>query len=193
MFGVEAPPYGGNLASGSEVISMRFEMTRTFPVPLQQGWDYVEDFHTWHEWQNLEVVDPEECAREKPGDTVRVAGKMIGQRFPGSLILEEMVSPERSRTLYRWPGWPDIHVEQHYAEAGPGAFTVRLVAYVDDEAGMLGKAAAWVMTNLPFMMQREVRGDFDRLDVVFRKGVAEKKEEAKKPSAKARTANKQVA
>jgi len=189
----EAPPKGGSPASGSEVISVRFEMTRTFPVPLQQGWDYVEDFRTWHEWMNLEVVDPEECAREKPGDTVRVAGKMIGSRFSGSLILEEMVSPELSRTLYRWPGWPDIHVEQHYAEAGPGAFTVRLVAYVDDEAGMLGKAAAWVMTNLPFMMQREVRGDFDRLDMLFRTGTAEKNEGAKKPSARARPADKQVA
>ena len=181
---------------------MRLEMTRTFPVPLQHAWDYIEDFHTWHEWRNLEVVHPEECKWEKPGDTIRVAGKMdtirvagkmIGMRFPGSLILEEMVSPELSRTLYRWPGWPDIHVEQHYAEAGPGAFTARLVAYVDDEAGMLGKSAAWALTRFPFMMQREVRGDFDRLDMLFRKGTAEKKEKAKKPSAKARPANKQVA
>lgn len=154
---------------------MRFEMTRTFPVPRQRGWDYIEDFHTWPEWQNVEIVDPEDCARARPGDTVKVAGKMLGLRFPGELILEEMVVPEMSRTLYRWPGWPDIHVEQHYSHAGPGAFTLRLVAYLDEDAGLLGRSTAWLMTNAPFMMQREVRGDLDRLDEAFRARAAKKK------------------
>jgi len=172
---------------------MRFEMTRTFPIARQRGWDYVEDFHTWHEWMNVEVIDPEKSARDKPGDTVRVASVWMGLRSPGSLILEEKVAPELSRTLFRWRGWPDIHVEQHYAEAGPGAFTLRLVAYVDERAGVLGKFVAWLMTNVPLMMQREVRSDFDRLDMLFRKGSAGVKAEVKRPAAKARPAKAKVA
>ena len=109
-----------------------------------------------------------------------------------SLILEEKVAPEMSRTLYRWRGWPDTHVELHYSEAGPGACTVRMVAYVDESAGLVGKSIGWLMTNVPVMMQREVRRMFDRLDVLFREGLSEKKE-AEKPAAKTRPAKKKVA
>jgi hypothetical protein len=168
---------------------MRLEMARTFPVPRQKGWDYAEDFHSWHEWINLEVIDPEEVVWEKPGDTVRVVGKMMGIRLSGSLILEEVVAPELSRKLYRWPGWPDIHMEQHYAEAGSGAFTVRVVAYGDDEAGWLGKSATWLMTRLPIMMRREVRSTFDRLDIAL--GTAP--EDQKKGATKARATKNEVA
>lgn len=154
---------------------MRFEMTRTFPVPRQKGWDYIEDFHTWPEWRNVDIVDPDDATWAKPGDVVKVSGRMLGLRFPGELILEDLVVPEMSRTLYRWPGWPDVHVEQHYSHAGPGAFTARIVAYVDEDAGMLGRSTAWLMTHVPFMMQREVRADLDRLDAVFRAGGAAKK------------------
>ena len=163
---------------------MRLEMTRTFPVPLQQGWDYAENFSTWHEWMNLEVIDSDECAWEKPGDTVRVAGKMMGIRFGGELILEELVAPEVSRKIYRWPGWPDFHMEQRYAKAGPGAFTIHVVAYVDEKTGWFGKSAAWLMTNLPILMRREVRSTFDRLDMAFRRALDDQKK-GKKPAAKA--------
>ena len=158
---------------------MRFEMTRTFPVPRQQGWDFVEDFHTWPDWLNVDIVDPEEAARSKPGDTVKVAGKMLGMRFPGELVLEETTAPEMSRTLWRWPGWPDVHVEQHYSHAGPGAFTLRLVAYVDEDAGLMGRPTGWLMANVPFMMRREIHSDFDRLDAVLRSGVTKKHAPAK--------------
>ena len=163
---------------------MRLEMTRTFPVPLQQGWDYATDFRSWHEWMNLEVIDPDECVWEKPGDTMRVASKMLGLRYRGELILEELVAPELSRTLYRWPGWPDFHMEQHYAKAGAGAVTVHVVAYVDEKTGWLGKSAAWLMTNVPIMMRREVRASMDRLDMAFRKALDDKKK-GKKPATKA--------
>lgn len=163
---------------------MRLEMTRTFPVPLQQGWDYAEDFRHWHEWMNLEVLDPDEGMWEQPGDTIRVSGKMMGIRFGGELILEELVAPELSRKIYRWPGWPDFHMEQRYAKAGPGAFTVDVVAYVDEKTGRIGKSAAWLMTNLPFLMRREVRSTLDRLDLAFRKSLDEKKK-SKKSTAKA--------
>ena len=177
----EAPPEGGSPASGSEVISVRLEMTRTFPVSREEGWDYTDDFHTWPEWLDVEVADPEKSSWKEPGDAVQVTGRMWGLRFRGSMVLEEKIAPEMSRTLWRWPGWPDIHVEMHYEEAGTGAFTSRVVAYVDDEAGRLGKLAAWLMTNVPLMMQREVRRSFDRLDTRFRHAPADK-DEAEAPA-----------
>ena len=146
---------------------MRLEMTRTFPVPRKQGWDYAEDFHTWPEWLDVAVVDPESSSWEQPGDTVQVTSRMLGLRFQGSLTLEERVVPEKSRTLWHWRGSPDFHIEQHYEEAGPGAFTIRVVAYVDDAASRQGKIAAWVMTNVPFMMRRQLKATFDRLDWRF--------------------------
>ncbi len=160
---------------------MRFEMTRTFPVSRQRGWDYIEDFHTWPEWMGVEVANPDDCAREKPGDTVRVAGRYLGLPFTGSLVLEERVAPEMSRTLYKFPGWPDMHVEQHYSHAGPGAFTMHLVAYVDERAGWFGTSIGWLMTNVPLMMRQQVRSDFDRLDSAFRNGLADGKSTARAP------------
>jgi hypothetical protein len=70
-------------------------------------------------------------------------------------------------------------MEQRYAKAGPGAFTVDVVAYVDEKTGRLGKSAAWLMTNLPFLMRREVRSTLDRLDLAFRKALDEKKKSKK--------------
>ncbi|MDJ0790767.1 MAG: hypothetical protein QNJ71_02620 [Acidimicrobiia bacterium] len=151
---------------------MRLEMTRTFPVPRQRGWDYVEDFHTWPEWMDADLVDPDESARAKPGDTVRLRTTLLGVPMHGSLILEEMVSPEMSRTLYRWPGWPDIHVEQRYSHAGPSAFTMELIASSDEDEGWLGTAIAWLMVNTPLMMRQQIHEQFDRLDEAFRKGYA---------------------
>lgn len=171
---------------------MRLEMTRTFPVPLQQGWDYVEDFRTWHEWLNLEVIDPDECRWEKPGDTIRVASKMMGISFPGTLILEELDALERSRTRWRWTGWPDFLMEYRYSEAGPKAFTVHLIASVDEDAGLVGQSAAWLMTNVPFLMRREVRSSLDRLDLEFRKALEDQKEDSK-PATKAGAAKKKIA
>ncbi len=171
---------------------MRLEITRTFPVPLQQGWDYIEDFRTWHEWLNLEVIDPDDCVWEKAGDTIRVAGKMLGMSFPGTLILEEVVAPERSRTRWRWTGSPDFLMEYRYSEAGPKAFTVHLIASVDEDAGLVGQSAAWLMTNVPFLMRREVRSSLDRLDLVFRKASEDERGE-ETPATEAGAAKKQVA
>jgi hypothetical protein len=151
---------------------MRLEMTRTFPVPLERGWEYVEDFRTWSEWMNMGVVDPEGAAWEQPGDTIKMAGSMLGIKFPGSLVLEEKVALELSRTLYRWGGWPDIHVEQRYEAAGPGAFTLHIAAWVDEDAGLFGRSLMWLATTLPVLMQREVRHDLDRLEAIFRKDTA---------------------
>ena len=172
---------------------MRLEMTRTFPVSRQRGWDYAEDFHTWPEWMDVELIDPDECAREKPGDTVRVAGRLLGLPIHGSLILEELAVPEMSRTLYRWPGWPDMHVEQHYSHAGPGAFTMDLIVYVDESEGWLGKTIAWLMANFPLMMRQQVQSDFDRLDDAFRQGLANRKKPPRKPAAKAGPTTKKAA
>lgn len=163
---------------------MLFKMTRTFPVSRQRGWDYVEDFHTWPQWMNVEVIDPDESAREKPGDTIRVGGKWLGLPIHGSLILEELVAPEMSQTLYRWPGWPDMHVEQHYSHAGPGAFTMDVVVYVDENEGWLGQSIAWMMTNAPLMMRQQIQSEFDRLDDAFRKGLANRKKPTKMSAAK---------
>ena len=109
---------------------------------------------------------------------------MMGIRYGGELILEELVAPELSRKIYRWPGWPDFHMEQHYAKAGPGAFTVHVVAYVDEKTGWAGKSAAWLMTNLPILMRREVRSTLERLDLAFRQGLPDQKK-SKKSAAKA--------
>ena len=154
---------------------MRFQMMRTFPGPRQRGWDYIEDFRTWPEWMDVDLIDSDESARTKPGDTVRLAGKVLGLPIRGELILEEFTAPEVSRTLYRWPGWPDIHVEQRYTHAGPGAFTLELTAHTREDEGWLGNAVAWSMMNISQMMRRQVQSDFDRLDEAFRKGLAAKK------------------
>jgi hypothetical protein len=164
---------------------MLLEMTRTFPVSRQRGWDYVEDFRTWPQWMDVELIEPDESARKAPGDTVRVAGRWLGLAIHGSLILEELVAPERSRTLYRWPGWPDVHVEQHYSHAGPGAFTMDVIVYVDENEGWLGQSIAWLMANVPLMMRQQVQSEFDRLDSAFRKGLANGKKPTRKPAARA--------
>lgn len=171
---------------------MQIEMMRTFPVPRQQGWDYLEEIRNFPESFGIEVIDLETSSWDKPGDTIQVAGKMLGIRLTGTFVLEEKVVAEYSRRLARWRGEPEMHVEQHYEEAGPGAFTLRWVVYLDEKVGRLGQIAAWLQMKLPFAMPRELRAVFDHLDRLCREGVTDRKNKINTPAAEADEAHKTV-
>ena len=54
----------------------------------------------------IDLVDPDDSVRDKPGDAVEVAGTWPALPIHGSLILEELEAPDMSRMLSRRPGWP---------------------------------------------------------------------------------------
>ena len=62
---------------------MKFEEKIEFPISLKEMWDFSMDFNEWPLWYSgmLEIVEPEKGAWSKPGDSVRIAYKMLGRRI----------------------------------------------------------------------------------------------------------------
>lgn len=152
---------------------MRVEIMRTFPVPRKKAFDYLDDFHTWPMWYSgiLEIIDPEKAAWEKKGDKVRFAYKLLGRRVEGESTLEEVKEAEYVKMTSSVPTVGDIHQEWTYADAGDGAFSLKVIMETDEPTKFFGKLIDKMV--IPKFLEKDLLTTFEHLEETFAVGVPE--------------------
>lgn len=163
---VGAGPFRGPSSCREGVNRMQVETNRAFPVPIEKGFNYTNDFKTWPAWyvSMAEVVEPEQAAWQNPGDEVRFIYQMLGRRVEGKAVLEERRKTERVRFHTQVPGLPVVHCRYDYSAAGEEAFVLKAILETDEPTGFLGKILD--RTLLPFSMRRDLRRTMDNLDAL---------------------------
>lgn len=146
---------------------MRTDMTRTFPVPLKKGFDYIDDFKMWPDWYAgmIEILDPEKGRWHTPGDEVRFAYRLLGRRLEGKAILDEYRETELVRFHTEVPGIPVVHCEYHYRLAGDEAFVLKVVLETEEPTSFFGKTIDRML--LPIALERDLRNSLENLDAIF--------------------------
>ena len=146
---------------------MRTDMTRTYPVPLKKGFDYIDDFKTWPDWYvgMTEILEPEKGAWHIAGDEVRFAYKLLGRRLEGKAILDEYRETELVKFHTEVPGLPVVYFEYHYREAGEAAFVLKVIMETEEPTSFFGKAIDRML--LPVALERDLRHSLENLDTIF--------------------------
>jgi hypothetical protein len=116
---------------------MRLELTRAFPVPLREGFDYIVDPGNWPAyWPGLIRVQAGARWRE-PGDRARVVMRLLGRPVELKMTLR-VFDPYRLveyDSVQR--GLPSVRHERGFAAAGDG-FEYRLAVEFEPRAGLRG-------------------------------------------------------
>ncbi len=154
---------------------MRTEVAKSFPVPLKNGFDYIDDFKLWPDWYVglTEILDPAVSQWVFPGDSVKFSYRLLGRRVEGTATLDEKIDGEFVKFHTDVPGLPRVHQEWHYATAGAEAFIVKVVLETkeDDPTSLFGKVID--KTMLPRVLDRDLRGSLENLDEIFVAGLHE--------------------
>ncbi len=149
---------------------MRIELSRTFPIPVKKGFDYLLDYRTWPNWYSgiMEMLDPDMAAWSEPGDKVRFTYKLLGKRLEGEAVLEEKAEPQFAKLTSKIEGLPPVHQHWKYREAGPEAFVLEVVFEGEEATSFLGKTIdRWV---LPRTVERDLKASLENLDDIFMTG-----------------------
>jgi len=148
---------------------MRTEVSRTFPIPLKKGFDYIDDFRLWPDWYTgiTKIVEPETGTWMEPGDSVKFHYRMLGRRMDGVLTLDERLPGELVRMHSEILGLPNVHFDYHYKSTGPEAFTLKIVMEVDEEqpVAFFGKVLDKLL--LPRTLERDLKHSLDHLEEIF--------------------------
>jgi hypothetical protein len=154
---------------------MRTEIAKTFPVPLKEGFDYIDDHRTWPDWYVgvTEILDPAAAQWIVPGDTVKFAYRLLGRRLEGVLTLDQRIDADFEKFHSDVPGLPRVYSEYHYGTAGTEAFILKVVLETKED-GMttfFGKVIDRMV--LPRTLERDLRGSLDNLEEIFIAGLHE--------------------
>jgi hypothetical protein len=154
---------------------MRTELTKTMPVPLKKGFDYLNDFKTWPDWYvgMTEVLNPAEAQWNIPGDRVEFAYRLVGRRVEGVSTLDDKIDFDFVRFHSDVPGLPRVYHEFHYGPAGDAAFILKVMLETKEEepTTFFGKVVDKMM--LPRTLERDLRGSLDNLEEIFVAGLYE--------------------
>ena len=116
---------------------MHLELTRRFPVPLHEGFDYIVEPRNWPAyWPGLIRVQPGSRWRT-PGDRARVVMRLLGRAVELQMTLR-VFDPYR---LVEYDsvqsGLPDVRHERGFTAAGDG-FEYRLAVEFEPRPGLRG-------------------------------------------------------
>lgn len=146
---------------------MHTELTRTYPVPLKKGFDYIDDFRMWPDWYVglTHLIEPEKGAWSEPGDEVRFQSKLLGRRIEGRCVLDEKTEGEMARYHVVVPSLPIVHFAWHYTGAGPEAFTAKVEMETEEPTSFFGKTID--RTLLPRVLERDLKRSMENLTDIF--------------------------
>lgn len=148
-------------------------ITRTLPVSLKQGYDYIDDYRTWPRWYSgmLEIVSPAVGHRSRanawsqPGDVVRFAYRLLGRRVVADMVLEERVPEETTRCTAHVPGLPDVHTTWRFMAAGEDLMTVSVAVRTDEQSSFFGKTIDRLL--VPRTVERDLAHSLSNLEDIF--------------------------
>ncbi|MFO7549212.1 MAG: SRPBCC family protein [Acidimicrobiia bacterium] len=150
---------------------MHAELSHTYPVPLEQGFDYVADFHNWPSWYvgMSEILEPEQASWRDPGDEVRFRYSVLGRQVEGVAILEDRTPAEMARFRTEVPGLPVFHFTYHYSRIGRDSFELNVTMDTDEPTTLFGRAVD--RTLLPRTVERDVERSLENLEDIFGAGL----------------------
>jgi hypothetical protein len=150
---------------------MRVELSREFPIPLKQGYDYLMDPNLFSAWRvgMIEILDPQQPAWNTPGDRFRFAYRLLGRRVEGECVLEELKEAALVRFTATLPGLPTVHEAWHYRPIDDDSFELKSVQETEEATNFFGKVVD--RTLLPRAIERDLRRTLDNLEDIFSMGV----------------------
>ena len=154
---------------------MRTEIAKMLPVPLKNGFDYLDDYNKWPDWYvgMTEILDAGMAQWVFPGDSVKFAYRLLGRRVEGVSTLDEKIDGQFVRFHSDVPGLPRVYHEFHYGTAGDEAFILKVVLETkeDELTSFFGKVID--KTMFPRVLDRDLRGSLDNLEEIFVAGLHE--------------------
>ncbi|MCP4225027.1 MAG: SRPBCC family protein [Actinomycetia bacterium] len=150
---------------------MKFEEKREFPVSLKEMWDFTMDFHEWPLWYAgmLGIVEPEMGAWAKPGDSVRIAYKMMGRRIEYTCTVSEWKEHELLDFVAEPPALPAAHFRWHWQPLGEGRAQVIVELETDEPTTFFGKVIE--KTQIPRIYHRDMVRSLDNLEEIAMTGI----------------------
>ena len=141
-------------------------MTSSYPISLHKAWDYLIDFNNWPAYYAgmLEIIEPDVCAWETPGDIVRIAYRLLGRRVEAELTLEEIQPAQFVRMTARVPGLPDVCQEWRYREFDDH-FELTITMETEEPTSFFGRAID--KTLLPVALDRDLEHTMENIKDVL--------------------------
>ena len=152
---------------------MRVEMSRVFPAPLKQGYDYLMDWRMIPGYRAgvIEIVNPQTTAWSKTGDSMRLAYRVLGRRIESDCTLNEVREGEMTSFTARTPGLPTVRETWRYAPEGEDSFSVTVVQETGEASSFFGKVID--RTLLARVVEKDLARSLDNLEDIFSVGVPE--------------------
>lgn len=116
---------------------IRIEARQRFPVPVQDGFDYITAVRNWPDyWPRLVAVAPESRWRV-PGDRARLVLRLLGRPVELEMTLGRLEPYRLVEYTSLQRGLPEAHHERHFAETD-GGFDYRVVVELAQRSGWRG-------------------------------------------------------
>ncbi|MDH5615205.1 MAG: SRPBCC family protein [Acidimicrobiia bacterium] len=149
---------------------MRFEETRTMPIELKKGWDYLNDFRRWPDFYAGfdHIVEPEKGAWSKVGDSVRFTYRLLGRSIEGVLTLDGRDEGAMVKFSSKIPALPEVIQEWHYTDLDD-RFILRVVLETEGATSFMGRLIE--ATLLPKALEKDLKRTMDNLEDIFEMGI----------------------
>lgn len=150
---------------------MRTEMSRQFPVPLKQAYDYLIDPKKIPEWRVgvIEMIEPESALWQTAGDRIKLAYRLLGRRVESECVLDEVKEHELVRLTAHTPGVPTLHETWLYSPIGEEALALKVVQETEEATTFLGKTIDRMV--LPRILEKDLKRTLDNLEDIFTYGL----------------------
>jgi hypothetical protein len=145
---------------------MKFEETREFPASLKEMWDFSMDFNEWPLWYAgmLEIVKPEKGAWAKPGDSVRVAYKLLGRRIEYTCTVSEYQEYELLHFVAEPPALPAAHFRWHWRPLDLDRVELTIELETEEPTSFFGKVIE--KTQVPRIYHKDLVRSLSNLDEI---------------------------
>lgn len=155
---------------------MRFELSRTFPTPRREGFEYLTDLATWSEWSPICIPDAEGAKFTKPKDVVSYSYRPLGIPIRGTMHLVDVEPGELLKLRFGQKAFSDVEMAWHFENAGAHAFTLTVTIDIED-TNWWDKTYQWI-SMMPTVIKRDMRHAMDALHTHFAHPEVEEKIEA---------------
>ena len=152
-------------------MTIRIDITHTFPVPVSEAFTFITEMSTWAEyWPDfVRIDDPANAQWGQPGDRVTVVLKLLGRERELNMELESFQRDTVVTYRSHQRGLPDARHERHFEAVSEGS-EYRLVVELEPRPGLAGLFDRLVIRRA---VTRAMHKTIDNLDRVFQQSGAQ--------------------